>query len=304
MVLESRQLIEKLKSKGIIFHLCSEEDAIHFLNEHNYYVKITAYKSNFSKHRGQYVGLDFMALRDLSIIDMYLKQWILSSGLSVEHALKVRLLRDIQERNLDDFKILSEYLVEFPKILDEIERRRKTPYVTKLLKKYDHPNYPVQVYFEVIPLGEFVNFYQYYCDHYGYDGFNKDLLYKVKNIRNAAAHNNCVIHDLMNRQGYYDANLVRLLSSFLPEMKPKTIQNRLKNHSVQDFASLLCAIHFVIQSDALKRNHWKSARVLFDGRMVKNKDLYKSSPALIQAYHFCKAIIDRFEEEHYNECTN
>ena len=39
MMLESRQLIEKLKSKGIVFNLCSEEDAIHFLNEHNYLCK-------------------------------------------------------------------------------------------------------------------------------------------------------------------------------------------------------------------------------------------------------------------------
>ena len=85
-ILETEQLVEKLKDKEITFNLCDEEHAIKFLNQHNYYVKLTAYKTNFSKHNNQYVGLDFMALKDLSTIDMYLKQWILNASLSVEHS--------------------------------------------------------------------------------------------------------------------------------------------------------------------------------------------------------------------------
>lgn len=109
-ILKTEQLIDKLKSKGITFKLYSEEDAIKFLNQHNYYVKLTAYKTNFSKHNNKYVGLDFMALKDLSTIDMYLKQWILNASLSVEHSFKVNLLKDIQEKGLDEFDIVANYL--------------------------------------------------------------------------------------------------------------------------------------------------------------------------------------------------
>lgn len=163
-ILETEQLIDKLKDKCVTFNLYSEKDAIQFLNQHNYYVKLTAYKTNFSKHNNKYVGLDFMALKDLSTIDMYLKQWILNASLSVEHSLKVNLLRDIQERDIDEFNIVGNYLKKYPKILDEIKFRRETPYVKNLLAKYTHPNYPIWVYLEVIPFGEFVNFYKYYCN--------------------------------------------------------------------------------------------------------------------------------------------
>lgn len=163
-ILETKQLIDKLKDKCVTFNLYSEKDAIQFLNQHNYYVKLTAYKTNFSKHNNKYVGLDFMALKDLSTIDMYLKQWILNASLSVEHSLEVNLLRDIQERDIDEFNIVGNYLKKYPKILDEIKFRRETPYVKNLLAKYTHPNYPIWVYLEVIPFGEFVNFYKYYCN--------------------------------------------------------------------------------------------------------------------------------------------
>lgn len=295
-ILETEQLIDKLKNKGVIFNLYSEEDAIKFLNQNNYYVKLTAYKTNFSKHNNKYVGLDFMALKDLSTIDMYLKHWILNASLSVEHSLKVNLLKDIQERDIDEFDIVENYLEKYPKILDEIKFRRETPYVKNLLTKYTHPNYPIWVYLEVIPFGEFVNFYKYYCNEYSCGEFSSDLLYNVRNIRNASAHNNCVIHDLVNKNGYYKDELVDILASLLPNTRRRTIQDRLKNNSVQDFISLLIAVNMVIKSDDLKAYYLISIKDLFDGRMIRNASLYKSSPALNQMYDFCKEIIDKIQK--------
>lgn len=291
-ILETEQLVEKLKDKGITFNLCDEEHAIKFLNQHNYYVKLTAYKTNFSKHNNQYVGLDFMALKDLSTIDMYLKQWILNASLSVEHSLKVNLLKDIQERGIDEFDIVKNYLSIYPKILDEIEFRRETPYVKNLLAKYTHPDYPIWVYLEVIPFGEFVNFYKYYCNEYSCGEFSSDLLYNVRNIRNASAHNNCVIHDLVNKSGYYKNELVDILDSLLHNTRRRTIQDRLKNNSVQDFISLLIAVNIVIKSEDLKTYYLKSIKELFDGRMIRDAYLYRSSPALNQMYDFCKEVVD------------
>ena len=291
-ILETEQLIKKLKDKGITFNLCSEQDAIIFLIQHNYYVKLTAYKTNFSKHKNKYVGLDFMALKDLSTIDMYLKQWILNASLSVEHSLKVNLLKDIQDRGIDEFEIVKNYLANYPKILTEIEFRRETSYVKNLLAKYTHPNYPIWVYLEVIPFGEFVNFYKYYCNAYSCGEFSSDLLYNVRNIRNASAHNNCVIHDLVNKSGYYKSELVDILDSILPQIKRRTIQDRLKNNSVQDFITLLIAVDTIIKSQDLKKYYLKNIKELFYGRMVRDAYLYKSSPALNQMYFFCKEIID------------
>lgn len=304
IILNSEQLIEKMKNKGITFNLCSENEAIKFLNEHNYYIKVTAYKSNFFKHNNKYVGLDFKALKDLSTIDMYLKQWILNASLSVEHSLKVNLLKDIQEKNIDEFEIVKNYLKEYPKIIDEIKYRRDTPYVKKLLTKYQHPLYPIWVFFEIIPFGEFVNFYKYYCQKYSYTGFSSNLLYNVRNIRNASAHNNCVIHDLTNKTNYFKLELVKILDKMLTDVKKSTIQDRLGNNSMQDFVSLLIAIDSIIKSQSLKKYYLNNIKNLFHIRMVRDDYLYKSSPALSQMYNFSKKIIDKLYYIYYNENTN
>lgn len=285
-------MIDKLKGKGVKFDLCNEEDAIKFLNEHSYYIKVTAYKTNFFKHNNKYVGLDFKALKDLSTIDIYLRQWILNASLSVEHSLKVRLLKDIEERGIDEFCITRDYIRLYHKIVDEIEYRRQTSYVKNLLGKYEHPGYPIWVFLEVIPFGEFVNFYKYFCNTNSCGEFESGLLYNIRNIRNAAAHNNCVIHDLVNKSGFYNRDLVNIICELLPDVRKGTIQDRLKNNSVQDFISLLIGVNSVVKSTSLKEFYLTDIKKLFDGRMIRDKYLYKSSPALAQMYEFCKKIID------------
>lgn len=294
IILEPKEMIQKLKNKGVIFAKCNEEDAMTFLCERNYYVKLTAYKTNFSKHHNQYVGLDFKALQDLSTIDMYLKQSILKMSLSVEHALKVNLLNDMQDRAIDDFRIVKDYLQSYPRILNEIESRRETSYVKDLLKKFTHPVYPVWVLLEVIPFGEFVNFYRFYCDKYNYISLEHSILYGVRNIRNAAAHNNCIIHNLADKTGYFDRNLVKRVSKLIPHTKVKTIQDRLKNQSVKDFVSLLIAMNLVLKSPDLKTYALKELIQLYETRMLRDSDLYESAPAVNQMYTFCKGIIDSF----------
>lgn len=232
-----------------------------------------------------------MALKDLSIIDMYLRRWIIGASLNVEHSLKVNILKNIQEKNIDEFSIVSEYIAEYPRIITELDNRRSIAYVKNILGKYTHPNYPIYVFLEVIPFGEFVNFYKYYCSKYQYCGFNCTLLDSIRSIRNAAAHSNCVIHDLTNKDGFYNSYLASRLVELLPDVRKRTIQNRLKNNCVQDFISLLIAVDDVIKSEDLKDHCLQEIKELFDGRMISNKDLYKSSTSLQQMYAFCKEIV-------------
>lgn len=56
--------IEHLKAKGITFQSYTEEAAKHFLSEHNYLTKVSAYRKNYTQHpagpnQGKYVRLDF-----------------------------------------------------------------------------------------------------------------------------------------------------------------------------------------------------------------------------------------------------
>lgn len=99
-ILKTRdELIEYMKRKEIKFDLVKGEDARNFLQNNNYYMKLASYRANYDKRRsnGEYINLDFAFLQELSKIDMYLRYLILQMCLDVEHALKTRLLKDIQD---------------------------------------------------------------------------------------------------------------------------------------------------------------------------------------------------------------
>lgn len=73
-LLSTKSLITHMKEKGIHFDIINEQEAMHFLSEHNYYFKLASYRKNYDKaplgeKQGQYINLDFAYLKDLSTID-------------------------------------------------------------------------------------------------------------------------------------------------------------------------------------------------------------------------------------------
>lgn len=48
-LLTINELIEDMERRGIRFTITSKEDAIEFLKNHNYYMKLAAYRKNYEK---------------------------------------------------------------------------------------------------------------------------------------------------------------------------------------------------------------------------------------------------------------
>ena len=95
--------IGRLKSRGVKFDICSEEEAKRILEHESYWFKIGAYRSLYSKqvsgeHVGDYINLDFAYLADLAAIDKCLRQTLLPMTLDVEHYAIVLVERIISER--------------------------------------------------------------------------------------------------------------------------------------------------------------------------------------------------------------
>ena len=90
VLMNSEELIQHMKRKGIKFDIVSEKDAKQFLENNNYYMKLASYRDNYDKinegeRQGEYKNLEFAYLQELSKIDMYLRHLILKMILDIEH---------------------------------------------------------------------------------------------------------------------------------------------------------------------------------------------------------------------------
>lgn len=57
LLLNSIELVNKLNDKGVEFCEVSKEQAIHYLEEHNYYVKVSSYRHNFKKMKRESIKI-------------------------------------------------------------------------------------------------------------------------------------------------------------------------------------------------------------------------------------------------------
>lgn len=198
--------IAHLKSKGVTFDLCSEEEAAECLSDRTYYFKLAAYRVLFDKRvggerDGEYVGLDFGHLRDLAAIDHMLRYTLLPMTLDVEHFAKVKLMRGLTERPEEDgYSIVEDYLSGLPRKssdirLGEIRRLENDRYSGDLARKYDGA-WPAWTFGELISFGGFIDFYRFCALRWDDRGMRREhyLLKQVKAVRNACAHSTAVIN--------------------------------------------------------------------------------------------------------------
>ena len=109
--------VSHLKSKGVHFRYMSEAEAVEYLTKNNNYFRLRSYRTGFpkvsdGKRKGEYVNLDFKMLVDLSIIDMLLRNEMISLTLDIEHFCKVDLLGRIEQHAEDGYEIVQAYLRE------------------------------------------------------------------------------------------------------------------------------------------------------------------------------------------------
>ena len=80
--LTSGSLIQKLKDeKGVTFKYIDEVHAEDFLKYRNNYMRTASYRKNYQKYtmgknQGKYLNLDFAYLKEMSILDMHLRDMV------------------------------------------------------------------------------------------------------------------------------------------------------------------------------------------------------------------------------------
>ena len=281
----SDELISHMKTKGIKFNIVNEEDAKLFLQNNNYYMKLASYRANYDKRKinDEYINLDFAYLQELSTIDMHLRYLILQMCLDVEHALKTRLLKDIEDNPEEDgYDIIRRFITKYERSCQNIQKHKSSEYCRKLIDKY-YPYFPAWVFVELISFGDMVKLYEYYIERYPGRLKDSELLYSVRDLRNAAAHSNCLINRLQRGNNKPSVKIVKFVSK-IDGIGASMRTNKLSNKFLYDFVSLLYVYNEFINVNVVKEKRFKQMKEFIDGRMVKNKEYFDKNECIKTAY--------------------
>lgn len=303
------QQIERMKNSGIQFVIVTEDEAADFLTDHTYYFKIKAYAKNYSKYNkgdnaGKYSSLDFAYLKELSTIDSLIRKEIIKITLDIEHFLKVSLLKDFNSnQNEDGYEIVKAFLDSDPDLIFRISNKgRNSSTCSDLVEKFKN-EFALWNIIEVLSFGDFIKLYKcYFSTYYSRCNYENEL-FSVKCIRNAAAHNNCLINSLAvlpSQKFTPNRNVVNFVSR-IPEIHKKSIDKRMNTPSIHDFITMLYVFDRVVTSEKTKFYTMKGLKELFDVRMVKHRDYFSDNYLLKSCYEFVHTVIDYLSQSEYNK---
>ena len=302
-LLTTEELIKHMQEKGIKFSITSTEEAASFLQNNNYYFKLAAYRSLYPEIQQQsgevrYQNLEFAYLQELSTIDMYIRYKIMDMCLDIEHAIKVKLITSVTNNRAEDrYEIVRRYLAkEDPKltILKEVNRHKSSDYCRDLIAK-NYPYFPVWALVELITFGELLHLCDFYESEYQCQIIpaNK-FMNTVRDLRNAAAHSNCLLNQLNQRMAptkQPDERIVR----FIMELDAVGSRARRKNQS-QIFSYDILTLLYVY--DALmpvgsKKKKFRELKEFMNGRVARNKAYFAGNNQIKSVYSFFSRIIDK-----------
>ena len=313
-MLHINEMVDYLKLKNIKFERISEKDAENYLRNNNNYYNLTSYKNNFEKYFvngifiDKYIDLDFSYLKDLSIIDHRLRLILFKMIIDIEHYLKIKILNTIESIDEEDgYRIVNRYLkqdfynVKFPKkVHNSIFKKVGSEYYQKIFSKYDLDkdkkleNIPIWEFLEIITFGELVNFYDFYTNEYKLKDENKDvyILRDIVKLRNAVAHNNCILSELNMKKNKYPPSykIIQFLNNC--DIGKDTRSKKLSNSRIRQITYTLYMFNEIVTSDGIKNNVKKDINELFFNRIIKHKEYYNNNELLKSIYCYFKKIIE------------
>lgn len=208
-------MIEYLKNKNIKFNFICEHDAEEYLKKNNNYYNVTSYKHNFIKYpspagkfEGKFIDLDFAYLKDLAIIDYKVRLLLFNIIIDIEHYLKIHILNILEDIEIENgYYIVNKYLLyDFlneKRIHNSIVHKAGSEYYNRIFSKYDIDkdkkleNIPIWEFLEIITFGDLVRFYRFLSEEYklSEDLKNVYILIEIVKLRNAVAHNCCILSE-------------------------------------------------------------------------------------------------------------
>lgn len=305
--------IDHMKSKGIQFNIEDESFAKDYLSNNTYYFKLKSYEKLYNQYhsednKGKYINLEFAYLRDLATIDSLLRKKILSMAIDIEHYLKVDLLKDFNNSPEDGYEIIQKVKELDPEHFNqEIDSKLNGRACSDLVAKYKD-NFAIWNYVEIIGFRDFCELYSLFysrnIDQFchkknksNYKGPYYYFMNPVRLLRNAAAHNNCLLIGL-NKNADISFNFEHKVSSFLGAngIKNPSLNKQLSKPIIHDF----CVMLFLFSQIAPPKAQFYTFDELnkfFVERVFKNKEYYNSNALICSAFEFMSKVVNIFYKQ-------
>jgi len=223
----------------------------------------------------------------------------------IEHSICVQLIRDIdKDPECNGYDIVKQFLDENQKELKKIVATVNSPHTGDLLKKYftvrrndnnkheieNYEDCPVWVLMELLSFGSIINFYLYYYESRDKPHIKRSLLNLVRSLRNAAAHNNCIIYDLNKSTSLPPSSISQFVSK-IDTISKERRKKGLTSRVILEFVTLMYIYDKCVHGK-VKKHRLRELNELINNRMRLNEDYFKSNELLCSAYHFVKQVTD------------
>lgn len=309
-MLTVEQQVAHMKAKGVTFNLCPEEEAAAYLAHANNYLRAAAYRKLYPKQVeggrvGQYIGLDFEALRRLSSADRQLRSALREIAIDVEHFARVDLLDRAVAKGEDGHVIVEDYLsglasADRSRVKGGLGWRGKPgaahdEYSGDLIAHYGD-GYPLWVFLEVIEFGRFCDLWLF-CANRWNDRSMLDTHYvlkSVKALRNGVCHNSCLINGLSASAQKTHFSPSSLVAAGLNDHGIRNNRSRrakMSNLRVAQIAATLYASDALCTTDSAKARH--AGQMAQACRALDSvRGLCPADGSLVSFFDFIEKLVD------------
>lgn len=300
-ILDLTGQIDHMKKKGISFNHITEEEALAYLQKNNNYFKLRAFRKNYDKNReDKYVGLDFAYLKDIAIIDMYLRYELLEMCLDIEHFARVYLIRAISEAGEDGYSVVADFDSLNKERVDQIySRATGSIYCSDLIAHYPRNKMPIWVFVELMQFSDLCVFYRFVAERLSDGKMIKHyyLFQEIRQLRNACAHSNCLLNNLRSvstPSRSPDRRVMKELS-IIKTISRDVRQRKMSNERIRQITTLMYLYIKYVPSDGMIKYHAKQLhRIIFDRFNRHGFEYYQSSSPILTTFEYLQKIVDKW----------
>ncbi|MDO4280535.1 MAG: Abi family protein [Peptococcaceae bacterium] len=296
--------INHLKAKGVQFNIMDEDAAREYLTYNTNYFRVAAYRKNYRQHpdgqkKGQYVNLEFAYLVEIASIDNELRHVILRLSAEIEHYIRMTILSLIEKTDDDGYAMLQAYIQSLDEksasiLQSEIKRNQSSPYCQEMERKY-REQMPVWVFVELISLGRLISLYEF-CGQYFDEPTMSENFYRLlscKTLRNAAAHNSCILNDLRKiaKIKFPVNNAVMQAVSNMPNISSGFARKRLHNLRLAQITTMMFVHQQMVVDEDMKQGSAKALHQLIDF-MNRKEEFFDSNNLIAVSWKYLDILID------------